>query len=124
LITDQAARAFAAGLLHAPPRICTVRPESDYEMHLPSDDACNAALRDSMARLTAEGTRQAEAVTAETRCGAAPRHRWRIGRYEIDYEHGRWGMSDGCKGAGQCRTPWGAWLALRRWQRTPSQPVG
>jgi len=60
---------------------------------------------------------------AETRCTAVPRHRWRIGRYQIEYDHGRWGMNDGCKGVSHSRTPIGAWLALRRWQRTPSRPV-
>lgn len=43
-------------------------------------------------------------------------------RYQIEYERGRWGMSDGSKGVGGCRTPFGAWLALRRWQRTPTPP--
>ena len=59
---------------------------------------------------------------AETRCAAAPRHRWHIGRYQIEYDHGRWGMNDGCKGVSRYWTPVGAWLALRRWQHTPSRP--
>jgi hypothetical protein len=54
---------------------------------------------------------------------AAPRHRWRIGRYQVEYDHGKWGLNDGCKGVGNCHTLIGAWLALRRWQRTPSGPV-
>jgi hypothetical protein len=56
------------------------------------------------------------------RCEAAPRHRWRVGRYQVEYHHGRWGINDGCKGVGGHRSPVGAWLALRRWQRTPSLP--
>lgn len=59
----------------------------------------------------------------ELHCAAASRHRWRIGRYQIEYDHGRWGLNDDCKGVAECRSPLGAWLALRRWQRTPSQPV-
>jgi hypothetical protein len=59
----------------------------------------------------------------ELHCAAAPRHRWRIGRYQVEYERGKWGISDGCKGVGGHKTPWRAWLALRRWQRTPSGPV-
>ena len=59
----------------------------------------------------------------ELHCAAAPRHRWHIGRYRIEYERGKWGISDGCKGVGNYRTPIGAWLALRRWQRTPTQPA-
>ena len=57
----------------------------------------------------------------DVQASAAPRHRWQIGRYQIEYERGRWGMSDGSKGVGGCRTLLGAWLALRRWRRTPSR---
>ena len=35
MITDAAARAFAEGLISAPPRSCTMRPESVYEMAPP-----------------------------------------------------------------------------------------
>jgi hypothetical protein len=56
-------------------------------------------------------------------CAAAPRHRWQIGRYRLEYDSGRWGLSDRCKGVGNCRTPLGAWLALRRWQRVKTEPV-
>jgi len=59
----------------------------------------------------------------ELRCAAAPLHRWHLGRYRIEYEHGKWGISDRCKGVGGYRNPISAWLALRRWQRTLSQPV-
>lgn len=64
----------------------------------------------------------ADATMAELQCEAAPRHRWRIGRYQITHERHRWGLSDGCKGVGGCKSLIHAWLALRRWQRTPSQP--
>jgi hypothetical protein len=61
---------------------------------------------------------------AELHCEAAPRHRWQIGRYQVAYDHGRWGISDGSKGVMNHRTPLGAWLAFRRWQRTaPTGPV-
>jgi len=53
---------------------------------------------------------------------AAPRHRWQIGRYQVSYDHGRWGICDGCKGVDGCPSLIGAWFALRRWQRTPAQP--
>lgn len=59
----------------------------------------------------------------ELRCAPAPRHRWHIGRYQVTCHHGRWDINDGCKGVGGHWTPLGAWLALRRWQRTPSTHV-
>jgi hypothetical protein len=64
-----------------------------------------------------------DAVAEELHCAAAPRHRWRIGRYQIEYDAGKWGLNDGCKGVANCKSLIRAWFALRRWQRTPSRPV-
>lgn len=36
---------------------------------------------------------------------------------------GRWGVSNGCKGMFGHRTPVGAWIALQRWLRTPTEPI-
>lgn len=83
-------------------------------------------LRTEMERLRTGETAPSEVAMADTelRCAAAPRHRWRIGRYQLAFDHGRWDLNDGCKGVGNHRTPIGAWFALRRWQRTPSRPAG
>ncbi len=62
-------------------------------------------------------------VAPAENCAAAPRYRWRIGRYCLEYDPGSWGLNDGCKGVSNHRTPLTAWLALRRWQRVKTGPV-
>jgi len=56
-------------------------------------------------------------MTGESGCAAAPRHRWQAGRYRVEYDRGRWGISDSMHGVCNYRTPWGAWRALRRWEK-------
>jgi len=66
-------------------------------------------------------------------CAEAPRHRWRLGSYEFERyprsqtgpgSRGRWGCCyRNMRGVGNCRTPFGAFLALRRWMREPNRPV-
>lgn len=56
---------------------------------------------------------------------ARPRPAFAIGRYEFARtRNGRWECSDlkRGRGVGGCRTPLGAYLALRRWQKEPATP--
>lgn len=93
----------------------------EYKAHV---DALLAPIKGEIAELRAELAMRKGATMAETELAcAAPRHRWRIGHYQIEYDHGRWGMNDGCKGVSGHKAPWTAWLALMRWQRMPSQPA-
>jgi len=89
-------------------------------------------------------------MTELERCAAAGR-RWRIGAYEFERAprhrepsqatvaagsevageiavmpppRGRWGCCyRNMRGAGNCRTPLGAFFALRRWMRQPVTPA-
>lgn len=52
--------------------------------------------------------------------------RLQIGHYRWEFGPGlRFGLCDTYvgRGVGFCRTPWGAWVALRRWKRAPASPI-
>jgi len=54
--------------------------------------------------------------------------RWTVGEYTLEWwgpesAPKRWGLSAHGKGVQGCRTPFGAFLALRRWRRVPNQPI-
>jgi hypothetical protein len=59
------------------------------------------------------------------RCMKAP-SQLTVGRYRWEFYPGlRFGLCDTRvgRGVGRCRTPWGAWIALRRWKKQPGRPV-
>jgi hypothetical protein len=49
-----------------------------------------------------------------------------IGRYSFTRLRSRnghrWECSDGMRAVGGCRTPWGAFIAQRRWSKVPASP--
>ena len=53
---------------------------------------------------------------------AAPRRMFRIGRYAFSLGVMRWECTDGMRGVCGYRTPIGAYIALRRWQRVKATP--
>jgi hypothetical protein len=73
-----------------------------------------------------------EVAQESLRCAPGPRSRWRIGPYEFERwpraedgpaSAGRWGCCyRNSRGVGNCRSPLGAFLALRRRLREPSPP--
>lgn len=58
-----------------------------------------------------------------------PNHRWRVGAYTFalytlpgDPQRWRWECSAHGREVGHHRTPWGAFIALRKWLKEPARP--